>query len=203
MIYIDLDDVVCETCVCLSQFAATHFQRNVPVNQMLNYDLRVSFQMDEATYRAFMRAFHTSELLSIPAVPQACETLQAWQQEGLNPTIVTGRPTYCSADTRAWLEAHHLGDLPLIHVDKYATLFNPSIDPLITPFPALQSMDVQFAIEDAPNAVRMLVETNLCPFTIFQRPWNQSYTPPTTSLPFFRSHSWTEINTILHQSLQS
>lgn len=197
MIYIDMDDVVCESCVSLSQFARTHFDRNVQVHEMYDYDLRKSFSFDESTYRRYMKSFHTSELLDIPETPMATKIIRGWREDGLDPAIVTGRPTYSNAVTLERLEIHGLGGISVYHVDKYAKLFNDSEDPLITPFPALAEMDVKFAIEDAPNAIRMISGINLCPFAIFTRPWNRSYELPASPSPNYRISSWAELDPIV------
>jgi len=172
MIYVDLDDCVCETCASLVEFARGRFGRDVRIGDMRDYDLRVSFSFDEETYRKFMREFHGEMLEHIPETPGAVEVLKRWMGEGRGPVIVTGRPTYSHEITRRWLDARGMGGLRIIHVDKYATLFNDSPDPMITPFPALKGMGFEFAIEDAPNAVRMIKETELCPCVVFARPWN-------------------------------
>lgn len=197
MIYVDLDDVACETCDSLAAFARRHFDRDVTAESMFDYDLRKSFDFDEETYRRYMRSFHSTELLDIPETPEACRIIAQWTEQGLDPVIVTGRPTYANADTREWLDAHGLGGVRILHVDKYAKLFNPSEDPLITPFPALRDMDVRFAVDDAPNAIRMIVETRLCPFAVFTRPWNRHYAPPETDLPHYRVTHWHEIARIV------
>ena len=124
MIYIDLDDVACETCDRLAAFARQFFDRDVTVESMIDYDLRISFNFDEETYRTYMRRFHATELLDIPETPQACRIIREWFADGLDPVIVTGRPTYSHAETRQWLDNHGLGDIRILHVDKYAKLFN-------------------------------------------------------------------------------
>ena len=194
MLYIDLDDCVCETCVSLTEFARERFGRNVSVADMVDYDLRVSFSFDEETYRKFMREFHEERLASIPETPGAVAVLRRWIDAGHEPVIVTGRPTYSHTLTRCWLDERGLSDIKIIHVDKYAKLFNASPDPLITPFPALREMGFEFAVEDAPNAVRMIAETALCPCAIFTRPWNVAYPLPSrTAHQFVRAADWTEI----------
>ncbi len=203
MIYVDLDDVVCETCHCLADFARRHYNRAVTAESMFDYDLRKSFDFDEATYRRYMRHFHLEALGDIPETPGACATLSHWLADGLDPVIVTGRPTYAHADTRAWLDAHGLGALDIIHVDKYATRLNDASDPLVTPFPALRERGVAFAIDDAPNAIRMICETGLCPFAIFSRPWNRGWSPPLTSLAGHRVTDWPAIDRLVRQTLDA
>ena len=193
MYYIDLDDCVCETCLSLTEFARERFGRDVRVADMTDYDLRVSFSFDEETYRRFMREFHGEKLESIPETPGAADVLRRWMGEGREPVIVTGRPTYSHDVTRAWLDARGLRNIRIIHVDKYAKLFNVSPDPLITPFPDLKGMGFEFAVEDAPNAVRMIAETGLCPCAVFTRPWNAGYEAPAN---FRRVGTWAEIEKI-------
>ncbi len=202
MIYVDLDDVACETCDRLASFARLHFDRDVTVESMVDYDLRKSFSFDEETYRRYMKAFHASELLDIPETPDACAVIQSWAKDGLDPVIVTGRPTYSNEVTREWLANHGLSHIRVLHVDKYAKLFNDSEDPLITPFPQLCSMDVRFAIDDAPNAIRMIIETQLCSYAIFTRPWNRNFIPPASALPSYRLSRWSEIDEIVRAAIQ-
>ena len=197
MLYIDLDDCVCETCVSLTEFARERFGRDVVVADMRDYDLRVSFSFDEETYRRFMREFHEERLASIPETPGAVAVLKRWMSGGREPVIVTGRPTYSHDITREWLGARGLENIGIIHVDKYATLFNASPDPLITPFPELKKMGFEFAVEDAPNAVRMIAETALCPCAVFARPWNAEMKIPEG---FRRVGSWAEIETMWDRS---
>ncbi len=202
MIYVDLDDVACETCDRLAYFARLHFDRDVTVESMVDYDLRKSFNFDEETYRRYMKQFHATELLDIPETPDACEVIRRWATDGLDPVIVTGRPTYSNAVTLDWLTHHGLGGIRVLHVDKYAKLFNESEDPLITPFPALCEMDVQFAIDDAPNAIRMISETRLCPYAIFTRPWNRKFEPPESNLLKFRVSHWREIDHVVRKTIE-
>jgi len=172
MLYIDLDDCVCDTYISLGEFARERFGRDVAYENMRDYDLRVTFSFDEETYRRFMREFHEKRLAQIPETPGAVGVLKRWIADGREPVIVTGRPTYSHDLTRRWLAARGLGEMRILHVDKYAKLFNDSPDPMITPFPALKGMGFEFAVEDSPNAVRMIRETGLCPYVIFSRPWN-------------------------------
>ena len=203
MIYIDMDDVICESCVKLAEFARVHFGRDVEVEDMFDYDLRRSFDFDEETYRRYMKKFHSSELLNIPETPQSGDVIRGWQADGLHPVIVTGRPTYSNAVTLEWLELHGLGGIEVIHVDKYAKLFNDSEDPLITPFPALAERGFWFAIEDAPNAIRMISEISLCPFALFSRPWNRKYELPETPKPNYRVDNWLELDAIVRSALSA
>lgn len=197
MIYIDLDDTVCYTATKLTLFAAKMFERPYTEEDMTDYDLRVSFKLSEEEYRTYMRAFHETELLGIKIFPHAATVIKKWQQRGWEPTIVTGRPTYTNEATRQWLDNHELFDIPIIHVDKYGTLFSTYEDKLITPFPKLKEMDVKFALDDAPNAFELISQLELCPAAIITRPWNKRYRPSNPSIPITRVNNWLEIDRLV------
>lgn len=197
MIYIDLDDTVCYTATKLTEFASNMFNRPYTEADMIDYDLRVSFKLTEEEYRTYMKAFHLTELLKIKIFPHAASVIRQWQSNGWAPTIVTGRPTYTNEATRQWLDAEGLGELPIIHVDKYGTLYSCYEDKLITPFPKLKEMDVKFALDDAPNAFELISQLELCPSAIVTRPWNKKYNPTETPHPITRVNNWLEINELV------
>ncbi|NLB68263.1 MAG: hypothetical protein GX804_01045 [Lentisphaerae bacterium] len=203
MIYVDMDDVICESGVMLARFAKLNYGRNIDVEEIFDYDLRKSFMFDEETYRHYMKSFHETELLDIPEIPGATDTIRKWREDGLNPIVVTGRPVYTNEATHQWLKNYGLEGMSVYHVDKYATLFNESDDPLITPFPALAEMNFKFAVDDAPNAIRMISEINLCPFALFCRPWNRTYELPQTPQPNYRIKSWVELDNIVRKVVGS
>ena len=192
MIYIDLDDCVCETCESLAAFARERFDRDVAIADMASYDLRVSFSFDDATYARYMKAFHETQLPGIPETPGAARAIRRWLDAGLEPAIVTGRPAWSRPATMRWLAEHGLPDIEVLHVDKRAAHPSQSSDPQLTPFHALKSMGFTFAVEDAPNAVRLIAETGLCPCAVFTRAWNASLaTSPASRM--IRVASWDEI----------
>lgn len=194
-IYIDMDDVLCETCEALVRVASAHFGRHIAPDDMHDYDLRKSFGFDEQTYRDYMLRFHHNELEDLAPAPGALDVIRKWLRAGLRPVIVTGRPTYSNPATLRWLAKHGLDALDVLHVDKYGTLFNADADPLIVPFAALKDMGFAFAIDDAPHAVALIEHMQLCPYALFDRPWNRTPAHAGT-LPHWRVTSWHEIDTI-------
>ena len=174
-IYIDFDDVLCETARGLSGLCARLFNRPpVPYESIRAFDLRESFNLNEAEYNALMRAAHTrDEIMSYAPTPGAAETLRAWQAAGHATTIVTGRPPSTRDASLAWLRENNFPELPLLFLDKYnrhASLHNETTPPLS--LAEFEKLHFDLAIEDAPAAVELLLRRPRCRVIVFARPWN-------------------------------
>jgi len=179
-IYVDFDDVLCETARSLCQLCARLFNRPpVPYENIHAFNLRESFSLNEAEYETLMLAAHSdAELLAYKPTPNAADTLRLWQASGLATSIVTGRPPSTRAASLQWLRANNFPDLPLVFVDKYnrhAALPNETEKPLS---PAeFNALHFDVAIEDAPAAIALLEQRPNCRIIIFARPWNQARAP--------------------------
>lgn len=179
-LYVDCDDVVTETARHLAALRRRTGAWAPDYEDIHDFDLHHSFRMDDATYRDFMTLAHTdAELLALEPLPGACETLRAWRDDGLDPVIVTGRPGFSYAASRAWLDQRGLADIPLMLVDKYNRELGPTTEGVeIVPFRKLREMGFDLAIDDAPLALDLLARSGLCPYVVFDRPWNRGYKPP-------------------------
>lgn len=198
MIYIDMDDVVADTGVLLADYANRCFNTNYTVNDMTDFDLKVSFKLSDDDYYTFMTGFHHNCLVDIAPIDGAVDTIKKWNRLGYDPAIVTGRPTYANGYTLQWLKKHGLEDIRVYHVDKYNRLFNKNEDPLITPFNALHDMDVKFAIDDSLTSLNLLTDSKLCPFAVFTRPWNSSFEASADATPpSFRASTWAELESLV------
>lgn len=178
-IYVDFDDVVAETARGLAELLFREQGRRIPYDSIAFFDLRKSFHLGDADYHAFMERAHQQELLSeLQETPGACGTLRAWLDAGHRPVIVTGRPASSHRATRHWLDLRGLADLPILHVDKYnRDLGPPDPDVPVLRFDELGALAFELAIDDAPPALDLLAESRLCPFIVFDRPWNRGYAP--------------------------
>jgi len=192
-VYLDFDDVLCETFASLEAFARAAFGKNPSPGKAVHFDLHESLDLDDGEYRRFMDRFHDEMLLGIPEIPGACESLRAWRAAGHEPIVVTGRPVSAHADSEAWLASRGLGGVPVLHVDKYARFPDPSA-PGVVPFPDLGRMGFGLAVEDSPAALDVLARSRLCPYVVFERPWNRAWTPPPgAAAPALRAASWADI----------
>ncbi|NLL84875.1 MAG: 2-dehydropantoate 2-reductase [Lentisphaerae bacterium] len=192
-IYVDFDDVICETAKHLASWANEQYGTNIEYEEIRWFDLRRSFKLEESRYLEVMEYAHHDAILSLyPPTPGAVDTMSQWQQRGLHATVVTGRPATTREASRKWLAQYGLEQTPLICVDKYRREPPPppGVEPALTPeeFAALR-FDV--AIEDAPAALDLLANSSCGKIIIFDRPWNRDYVAPDSR--FTRAANWHDI----------
>ncbi len=178
-IYVDFDDVVCETAQALCGLAHELFGVRVSYAAIRWFDLRRSFGLDAAQYERLMdRAHEEAAVMNYGPTPGAVETMRRWQDCGWDVSIVTGRPADTREVSRRWLKGHGIGDVPLVFVDKYhrEPPPRPGAERALTceKFCAL-TFDV--AIDDAPVALDLLVANPHTAAFVFDRPWNRDYAP--------------------------
>lgn len=81
-IYIDFDDVICETAKYFTKIAKELFGIDVPYRQV-DFNLQKSFDLSDEQYDKLMEAGHLPEnLLSYEETPGASETINKWVDEG-------------------------------------------------------------------------------------------------------------------------
>ena len=111
-IYIDIDDVLCETAATLCQVAARTFGKGIPYEQVRQFDLQRVFGLTDGEMRRFMEISHQPEvLLSYPPTPGAAASVRALLESGNDIEIATGRPASSHRATEALLEESRFGDL--------------------------------------------------------------------------------------------
>ena len=175
-VYLDFDDVLCESFVALDAFAREEFGRGAVPGRRIHFDLRQSLGIPDEEYGRFMDRFHAERLEGIPEIPGSAAALRGWLRDGVaEPVVVTGRPQSAHAASVAWLAARGLDSLDILHVDKYARF--ASADGAV-PFEALRSMGFALAVDDAPAALDALARAAFCRIAVFERPWNAAWTPP-------------------------
>ena len=127
-IYIDFDDVICETAKYFTKIAKELFNIDVPYREVQFFNLQKSFDLSGEQYDELMKAGHIPEnLLDYEETPGASEVINKWVDEGHEVFVVTGRPFDSYEPSRRWLDEHHLNRLPIYFVD-YDTpkaLFQP------------------------------------------------------------------------------
>jgi hypothetical protein len=190
-IYVDFDDVLCETACALADLSGRLFGRRVAYEAIHAFDLRVAFGLDAAQYGLLMDRAHEPEFLAgLAAVTDGPATLRRWAGEGHDTIVVTGRPFACRDASLAWLRAADLDGVPLLHVDKYGrepAAHGPRHSRALTVGELhLEPFDV--AIEDAPSALDLLLLRAGCRAAVFDRPWNRSYRPARGVVT--RCHGW-------------
>jgi len=176
-IYVDFDDVLCETAQALSVLAQEMFGCLVPFEQIHAFDLQVVFNLDRAQYLALMDRAHAPDfLLALPAMPGCMACLQAWISQGHEIVVVTGRPSSTHRVSRDWLGCQGISSLPVLYVDKYNRNHPVSADaPPFLPLAALLCQHFDLAIDDSPVVLDVLQTRPAGHTVVFDRPWNRTY----------------------------
>ncbi len=191
-IYIDFDDVLCETARYFTKIAKEHFGIDVPYREVQFFNLQKSFDLTDEQYDELMRIGHLPEtLLAYEEAPGASDTIRKWAEEGHEISVVTGRPFSAYEPSRQWLDQHHLEDIPLYCVDKYGrenVMKNSTYNLTLAD---LYQMQFDLAIEDSPAAFEHVLHFPNCRVAVYDRPWNQAAEFPNAQ--FVRCGSWDEI----------
>lgn len=195
-IYVDYDDVLCETARALSGLAHRMFGRRVAYETIRVFNLQQAFDIDSAQHQALMdRAHEPDFLLALTPTPGAVDALSAWCAAGWQVVVVTGRPLASREASLRWLAGFGLHGVPLVFVDKYGR--EPPAAPgqprALTP-DELRRERFDLAIDDAPVALDLLAGHPTCHTIIFDRPWNRAYLPP-HGTPVARCRDWLELDT--------
>lgn len=196
-IYVDFDDVLCETARRLSVLARTMFGRDVPYRRIAAFDLHVAFGLREDQYMALMsRAHCDAELAALRATDGMARSLGGLVARGHEVVVVTGRPPHTNAVSREWLRKRGLGALPLRHVDKYGREPPAAGVPPEARAWTLDEFDRErfdIAIDDAPAMLGVLARRADCRTIVFDRPWNRGWSASGVE----RRHSWREITAVI------
>lgn len=192
-VYIDFDDVICETGRYFTILAKELFGIDLPYSEVQFFNLQKSFNIDDEQYDRLLRAGHEPKhLLAYDETPGASTTINKWLDDGHEISIITGRPFDSYEPSRKWLDDHGLSRVPLFCVDKYGReSFNQDCTYSLK-LEELYAMTFDFAIEDSPEAFVHLLHFDNCKVAIYDRPWNSKAAFPSES--FVRCLNWREID---------
>lgn len=196
-IYVDFDDVICETARHLMQYANQRYGTSVSYEDIRWFELRKSLRLDDEQYVEVMQYAHHDAILALyPPAAGAVEVLSHWLATGHSVFIVTGRPATTRDASRQWLVNNGFPEIPVICVDKYRREKPPpfGIEPALTT-EEFAALHFDIAIEDAPAALDLLAASKCQRIFIFDRPWNSSYQLPDSR--YVRADGWTQIAAML------
>ena len=159
-IYVDIDDVLCETAASLCEIVAREFGRHVAYEDVFQFDLQDVFRLTDEEIAV--------KLTGIAALRAAGHAVE----------IVTGRPASSHVATERWLAETGFKGLSVTYVDKYGRagcyVQNPGDPPSIT-LAELLERRYDAAVDDSPKVLGPLAKawpnTRLL---VFSRPWNKS-----------------------------
>lgn len=196
-VYIDFDDVLCETAKHFTILAKELFGIDLPYSKVQFFNLQKSFNLNDEQYDTLLRAGHYPEnLMAYEETYGASNTINKWIDEGHEISIITGRPFDSYEPSREWLDKHNLERVLLFCVDKYGReSFNQNCSYSMT-LGELYGMTFDFAIEDSPAAFEHVMHFDNCRVAVFDRPWNRCEKLPDSR--FKRCSNWQEIDEYFH-----
>lgn len=191
-IYVDFDDVICETAVFFTKIAKDLFDIDLPYSEVQFFNLKKTFNLNDEQYDELMKAGHIPEnLLSYEETKGASSSINSLIDKGHEVCVITGRPFEAYEASRTWLDNHNLKRVPLYCVDKYGReSFNSDCSYSLS-LEEWYGMDFDIAVEDSPAAYEHLLHFNGIKVAVFKRPWNINEAIPNES--FKKFNGWDEI----------
>jgi uncharacterized HAD superfamily protein len=172
-IYIDIDDVLCETARGCLAIIERKFGKRVPYECLTSFDLGQACELGpEETAALYHIVHHPDELLKLEPIPAAIPILRQWSAGGYKIAIVTGRPPATYEPSVEWLNIHEVPYHSFIMVDKYGRF--ETQDTIAVSLSELAEKSFYFGVEDSPTMARFLAEEMGVPVKLFDRPWNQT-----------------------------
>jgi uncharacterized HAD superfamily protein len=195
-IYVDLDDVLCETARAFLDLLKTHFGKTATFESIYSFNLGESFSLSPNELHRLMNLAHDDGVLKhLAAIPGAKRGLDAFRSRGYDIAIVTGRPPFTEEATRYWLDANRIPYQQLVFVDKYGRGSVDGGDGRAMTLDELRRRKFAYAIEDSWDMAVFLSEQMALPVALLDRPWNRGSLghPRPTARMIRRFADWSEI----------
>ncbi len=195
-VYIDFDDVLCETAKVLSDIVADRFGRRTHFEDIYSFDLNDSFGLNASEQNVIFDLFHDSALLAgLPPVEGSVEGVRQWIESGCEVHVITGRPPETQDASLEWLQAYGLNVAGLTFVDKYARGHSALPGAQQMTLEELLSVEFALIVDDSPDMVRYFAERTLVPVALFDRPWNRRMITEQMRDGVVRCQGWDELST--------
>ena len=188
-IYVDMDDVLCETARGCLEIIERVFGKRIAYEQLTDFNLGNSCELStEETAELYHIVHHPDELLKLEPVTGAIAVLNQWIAAGFEIAIVTGRPPVTYEPSLDWLAREGVPYHSFTVVDKYGRF---TIEKTIAvSLPELATRQFAFAVEDSSTMATYLAEQMKVSVRLFDRPWNRA----TIEHPKITRHNhWFEI----------
>ena len=176
IIYVDLDDVLCQTARHFLVIVEREFGKRVSYEQLTNFDIGTSCGLRMEEREHLYRVVHEpDELIKIAPIEAAIVALRQWVEAGFEIAIVTGRPPDSYEASLAWLSQNRVPHHSFSMVNKYGrfTTENTVAINLVE----LAARNYCWAVEDSlPMAEYLAGQMNLR-VALIDCPWNRSTQP--------------------------
>lgn len=184
-VYVDFDDVLCATALGFLDILRREFDKTVAFDDIVDFDLGRSFDLDPAELSRFFDLVHEDEVLAgFEPLSGALETLAEWKARGFRIEVVTGRPPDTRAASEAWLADNDVAYDDLIFVEKYGHA------PGGTPLAEIIARNYAWVVEDSfATAERLALGGQRV--HLLDRPWNRLVAE--SGAPLNRCADWSEV----------
>ncbi len=196
-IYLDMDDVLCDTAGAYLALLAREFGLHVTFEEVFSFNLQKSFGLDDAQSRhLFDRAHKPDFILALKPLEGMRKVLRNWEERGFSVSILTGRHTSAADSSRQWLEEWKIPYHSFAMVDKYN--WSGTDEAVAISLAQLSCMQFDIGVEDSPKMADYLSREMALPLLLFDRPWNRSYEPCAKSR---RCRGWQQVETAVNDWL--
>jgi len=172
-IYVDMDDVLCETARCLLDIVEREFGKRLVYEELSTFDVGEACGLGpEEVTELFRIAHHPDELLGMEPIEGAGPVLEKWAEAGFEIAVVTGRPPSTYEPSVEWLARHRLPYHAFLIVDKYGRFATENTIGIT--LSDLVGLSFCLAVEDSPAMAAYLADRMRVPVALFDRPWNRA-----------------------------
>ena len=173
-IYIDMDDVLCESNQTFLKILEQNFNKKATYEQITTFDLKTSFDLSDDEYDRFFERIHDpDEMIQHLPSKGAKQVLDTWSSKGYRINILTGRPSAAHSVSLEWLDLHQFKYHEFCIVNKYNRASSMS-DQTLT-LESLSELSFDLAVEDSGQMALFLSEEMNTQVALMDRPWNQSF----------------------------
>ena len=172
-IYIDFDDVICESTRSFIKILKREYGRTVYMEEITSFGFQEAFGLSNDEFKDFFHLIHQpEEVIRYLPFEGAITAIRNLSGKGYEINIVTGRLTSTYEVSLAWLAQYDVPYDDFIMVDKYG---RPGTDMTIAvTMEELSTMKFTLAIEDSLEMALHLSGEMRTPVVLLDRPWNRS-----------------------------
>jgi uncharacterized HAD superfamily protein len=172
-IYVDLDDVLCETARRFLVIVEREFGKRVAYEHLTNFDIGTACGLRPEERDSLYRIVHEpDELMQMAPIDRAIDALHQWANAGYEIAIVTGRPPDAYEPSLAWLAQHHVPYDSFTVVNKYARFETENT--VAISLDELATRNYCWAVEDSLPMAQYLASAMKVPVALIDCPWNRS-----------------------------
>ena len=194
-IYVDMDDVLCETARRFLVVIEREFGKRVSYETLTDFNLeRAAGLLPEEREKLYQTVHYPQEILSIEPIPEAIDVLDRWAGSGYEIAIVTGRPPDTYEPSIEWLARYRVPYHSFTIVDKYGRFQTENTIGLT--LSELMGRRFCCAVEDSLPMARFLATEMQVPVALLDRPWNSGENGHSM---ITRCSDWLEIGAALNR----